>query len=66
MDGTDVVAVRPGLPCTGVWAALAAGLDRWRADGTRRVLLGEYDPGARCLGRCVLTLAGKAIPGRPR
>jgi hypothetical protein len=56
MDSAGAVAVRPGLPCTGGWAALAAELDRWRADGTRRVVLGEYDPGARCLGRCVLTL----------
>jgi len=49
-----------GLPATGIWAALAAGLPGWRDRGGR-VLLADYEPDQQRLATCLVDLA----PGRP-
>ncbi|MEV8639258.1 hypothetical protein AB0395_47150 [Streptosporangium sp. NPDC051023] len=56
----DVLHARPGLGCTGVWAALAEHAPRLRAGG-HPVLLAEYDPMYGFLA--VAVLAAKELPG---
>ncbi|MBP2702769.1 hypothetical protein JOL79_03000 [Microbispora sp. RL4-1S] len=49
----EVREAAPGLPCTGVWAALADGMPRWRSAG-RRVVVCDYDRTLRYLSTCVI------------
>lgn len=51
-----------GRPGTGPWVALAEGLPRWRAAGTRRITLVDHDPRLRVLGACVLDPVAAATP----
>ena len=51
-----------GLPCTGPWAALADGVDRWRATGVHRIHLADYDPRLRVLARATVELSAVAPP----
>ncbi|MDW5329525.1 hypothetical protein [Plantactinospora sp. KLBMP9567] len=53
---TDVYVAEPGLPCTGVWATLAAHLDQLRAAGTRTVVC-DYDEELGYLGLCAVDWA---------
>jgi hypothetical protein len=52
-DGPEVYVAGPGLPCTGVWARLAAQLDRFRKAGTRTVVA-DYDEELGYLGLCAI------------
>ncbi|MEH1166520.1 hypothetical protein V6V47_14155 [Micromonospora sp. CPCC 205539] len=45
-----------GMPCTGLWAAFAANLPRWRTQG-RTVLLVDYDEVLRYLSICRVDVA---------
>ncbi|TDD20272.1 hypothetical protein [Nonomuraea diastatica] len=47
----------PGLPCTGVWVALAAALPGWRG---RRVAVADYDRTMRNLSICTLDTSCEA------
>jgi hypothetical protein len=49
--GVEVVRARPGLPCSGLWAAFAAQVEQWNADG-RQVLLADYEPAGGELNVC--------------
>ncbi|MEU7823703.1 hypothetical protein [Catellatospora sp. NPDC049133] len=48
-----------GMPCTGLWAAAAVDLPRWRVHG-RQVLLVDYDESLRYLSICRIDMAGDA------
>lgn len=53
---TGVYVAEPGLPCTGVWATLAAHLDQLRAAGTRTIVC-DYDEELGYLGLCAIDWA---------
>jgi hypothetical protein len=52
-EGHRVVRAPAGLPCTGVWSALAAGLPDWSVSGGR-VVVADYDRALRYLNLCVV------------
>jgi hypothetical protein len=53
----DIRIAPPGLPCTGVWVALAAALPGWRG---RRVAVADYDRMMRNLSICTLDTSCEA------
>ena len=53
---SNVVVAPAGLPCTGLWVEVAQGWEKWRSDGYSRVVVVDYDPTLRILGRCVIEL----------
>lgn len=57
----EVVAARPGQPCTGVWWELAERLPGWLATG-RRVLLADYEPALGYLCLSAVDLTARAHP----
>jgi hypothetical protein len=61
----DLVVAAAGLPCTGLWSALAGRLDGWREAG-RDVLLADYDDTQRRLSTCTVRVRpADALPGGP-
>ncbi|MDX2525286.1 hypothetical protein [Streptomyces europaeiscabiei] len=61
----DTVVAEPGLPCTGLWSALAGKLGEWRERG-RDVLLADYDETQQRLSTCTMRVRpASESAGRP-